>query len=81
MGSLAGLSEDLGDLAAARERYTAAHALRERIGDTRGMAADYNNLGLLAQDVGDLDEARRQFEAALALNRREGRDAVAATTS
>ena len=76
---LAGLSEDRGDLAAARNGYTRALELQERIGDSRGMAAAYNNLGLLAQDVGDLDEARRQFEAALAINRRDGRDEVAAT--
>jgi CHAT domain-containing protein/Tfp pilus assembly protein PilF len=77
--ALAGLSEDRGDLAVAREHYRRALALQERIGDSRGMAAAYNNLGLLAQDVGDLDEARRQFAAALELNRRDGRDEVAAT--
>jgi CHAT domain-containing protein/Tfp pilus assembly protein PilF len=77
--ALAGLSEDRGDLAVAREHYRRALELQERIGDSRGMAAAYNNLGLLAQDVGDLDEARRQFAAALALNRRDGRDEVAAT--
>ncbi len=77
--ALAGLSEDRGDLAAARNGYARALELQERIGDTRGMAAAYNNLGLLAQDVGDLDEARRRFEAALAINRRDGRDEVAAT--
>ncbi|HEY6061086.1 MAG TPA: CHAT domain-containing tetratricopeptide repeat protein [Gemmatimonadales bacterium] len=77
--ALAGLSEDRGDLAVARNGYTRALELQERIGDTRGMAAAYNNLGLLAQDVGDMDEARRQFEAALAINRRDGRDEVAAT--
>ncbi|MGH7671377.1 MAG: tetratricopeptide repeat protein, partial [Gemmatimonadales bacterium] len=78
-GALAGVREERGDLAGARDRYAEALALRERIGDTRGAAADYNNLGLLAQRLGDLEEARRQFEAALALNRRDGRDEVAAT--
>jgi CHAT domain-containing protein/tetratricopeptide (TPR) repeat protein len=73
------VSEERGDLAAARERYARALSLRERIGDTRGTAADHNNLGLLAQRVGDLAEARRHFEAALAINQREGRDEVAAT--
>jgi CHAT domain-containing protein/Tfp pilus assembly protein PilF len=77
--ALAGLSEDRGNLAVAREHYRRALELQERIGDSRGMAAAYNNLGLLARDVGDLDEARRQFAAALALNRRDGRDEVAAT--
>ena len=79
IGALANVSADRGDLAEARDRHLRALALRERIGDTRGIAADHNNLGLLAQDVGDLDEARRRFEAALALNRRDGRDDVAAT--
>ncbi len=77
--ALAGLSEDRGDLAAARDGYTSALAIQLRIGDTRGMAAAYNNLGLLAEAVGDQGEARRQFEAALALNRTDGRDEVAAT--
>src|SRR5439155_1536790 len=53
--------------------------LRDRIGDTRGTAADHNNLGLLAQRLGDLDEAQRHFDTALVLNRQGGRDEVAAT--
>jgi CHAT domain-containing protein len=76
---LAGVSDERGDLGAARDRIAQALSLGERIGDTRGAAAGLNNLGELAQRVGDLDEARRQFEAALALNRRDGRDDVAAT--
>ena len=79
VGTLAGARADRGDLAAGREGYARALALRERIGDTRGVAADHNNLGLLAQAVGEEDEARRQFETALELNRRDGRDEVAAT--
>ncbi len=79
LGLLAGVSEERGDLAAARDRYSRAMALRERTGDRRGLAADHNNLGLLAQRLGDQDEARRHFEAALDINRRDGRDAVAAT--
>jgi len=63
----------------ARELESLDYGHRERIGDTRGMAAAYNNLGLLAQTGGDVAEARRQFEAALVINRREGRDDVAAT--
>src|SRR5688500_811142 len=78
IGALANVSADRGDLARAREHHLRALALRERIGDTRGVAADHNNLGLLAQDVGDLTEARRRFETALALNRRDGRDEGAA---
>ncbi|MGD8727017.1 MAG: CHAT domain-containing protein, partial [Gemmatimonadales bacterium] len=77
--TLAIVSEERGDPAAAREYYARALTLHERIGDTRGLAADRNNLGLLARATGDLDEARRQFEAALAINRRDGREEVAAT--
>ena len=76
---LAGVSEALGNIAAARQGYASVLTLRERIGDTRGMAADYNNIGLLAERLGDTDEARRAFESALALNQREGRDLVSAT--
>jgi CHAT domain-containing protein/tetratricopeptide (TPR) repeat protein len=79
LAELAGVSEGRDSLAAARQRYAQVLPLRERIGDTRGLAADYNNLGLLAQRLGDMHEAQRDFQAALTLNRREGRDVVAAT--
>lgn len=79
IAELAGIQERRGDLAGARAQYAAAIALRERVGDTRGMAADDNNLGLLAERGGDLREAARRFDEALTLNRRDGRDAVAAT--
>lgn len=78
-GALAGVREERGEVAAARDLYARALVLRERIDDTRGMAADHNNLGLLAQKLGDLDEAGRHFQDALALNRRDGRDNAAAT--
>ena len=78
VGALAGVQEDRGDLASARESYAHSLTLRDRIGDTRGTAADHNNLGLLAQRLGDLDEAQRQFDSALALNRHDGRDEDAA---
>src|SRR6266496_23736 len=79
VGALAGAREERGDLATAREYYARALTLRDRIGDTRGTAADHNNLGLLAQRLGDVDEAQRHFDTALVLNRRDGRDDVAAT--
>src|SRR5437016_914278 len=78
VGALAGVQEDRGDLASARDSYAKSLALRDRIGDTRGTAADHNNLGLLAQRLGDLEEAQRQFDSALALNRHDGRDEDAA---
>lgn len=79
VGALAGVAEDRGDLAGARDKYATSLMLRDRIGDTRGAAADHNNLGLLAQRLGDLDEAHRQFDTALGINRLDGRDEVAAT--
>ena len=78
VGALAGVQEDHGDLASARDSYAQSLTLRARIGDTRGTAADHNNLGLLAQRLGDLDDAQRQFDSALALNRHDGRDEEAA---
>jgi CHAT domain-containing protein len=53
--------------------------LRRRTGDTRGEAADLNNLGLVSQALGDTVEAARAFETALDLNRRAGRSGQAAT--
>ena len=79
LAELAGVSEARDSVLAARDGYAKLRFLRERTGDTRGLAADYNNLGLLVQRLGDTDEARRDFEEALALNRREARDVVAAT--
>ncbi len=79
LAELAGVSEQQGELGLARDGYARAAVLRQRTGDSRGLAADYNNIAGLAQRAGDLDEARRQLEAALALNRRDGRSDVAAT--
>ena len=73
VGTLAGARADRGDLAAGREGYARALALRERIGDTRGVAADHNNLGLLAQAVGEEDEARLIAEATEVVSRLTGK--------
>jgi CHAT domain-containing protein len=79
LGALHFVSIDRGDVLLAREQLGEAMALRQRIGDTRGAAADLNSRGLLAWEVGDLAGARRDFEGALDLNRREDRAEVAAT--
>src|SRR2546422_2364788 len=63
----------------ASELYARAGGLRERSGDTRGMAADQNNLGLVTKELGDLAGARHAFEPALAINRASGRTDPAAT--
>lgn len=78
VSELAGVSE-WRDPAAAREQYARAIALHQKIGDSRGLAADYNNLASLYRTAGDRDGARRKFEAALDLNRAAGRVAPAAT--
>lgn len=77
-GELAGVNEGRDPAAAIRD-YRKAAALRARIGDSRGLAADYNNLAGMARQSGDLDEAERYLDSALTLNRREGRPEDAAT--
>jgi len=79
VGSLATVQRGRGDLAGARTLYAIATVLRPKSGDTRGEAADRNNLGLIAQELGDWTAARKEFEAALALNLREGRAGPAST--
>jgi CHAT domain-containing protein len=63
----------------ARVLYARAIASRDRVGDSRGLAADYNNLAGLARDAGELAEAQQFLGAALAINRRDARDEAAAT--
>ncbi len=78
LSELAGVSE-VRDPAAARDLYAQAVTLHQKIGDSRGLAADYNNLAALFRTAGDRDAARRRYEAALALNRAAGRSGPAAT--
>ena len=79
VSELAGLSEERGDVAAARAQYAHAIELRKRTGDSRGLAADYNNIASLSRLAGDADGARQQLETALGINRRDGRTTAAAT--
>jgi CHAT domain-containing protein len=79
LGILASVSKDRGELVDARQLYSQSSALRERIGDVGGLAADQNNIGLIAQSLGDLAAARRAYASALAANREYGRTASAAT--
>ncbi|MEO5508997.1 MAG: CHAT domain-containing protein [Longimicrobiales bacterium] len=78
VSELAGLAEEANP-GAARQYYVRAVALRERIGDSRGLAADYNNMASLARRSGDAAGARTHLEAALQINRREGKSDAAAT--
>ena len=77
-GTLASISKDRGDFREAADRYREAVSLHQRVGDTRGLAADHNNLGLVAAALGDTVGAREAYERALALNRRFDRKAAAA---
>ncbi|HKP29174.1 MAG TPA: tetratricopeptide repeat protein, partial [Gemmatimonadales bacterium] len=79
LGHLADVEAARGRLTAALAGYGEASRLRAKVGDTRGIAADLNNQGLIARELGDPDGARRHFEAALAINRAEERPEVAAT--
>jgi len=55
LGILASVSKDQGKAARAVDLYKRASATRARSGDTRGIAADQNNLGLMALERGDVD--------------------------
>jgi CHAT domain-containing protein/tetratricopeptide (TPR) repeat protein len=78
-GHQADLSADRGDADRARRQYREALAIRQKIGDSRGIAADHNNIGLMALSMGSLTEAETHFDTALALNRADGRVMEAAT--
>jgi CHAT domain-containing protein/Tfp pilus assembly protein PilF len=77
-GIAASIAKSRGDLATAAALYRKASTIRLRSGDTRGIAADENNLGLIAQEKGDLAAAARAFDRALGINRRDGRKALVA---
>ncbi|MGK2962228.1 MAG: CHAT domain-containing tetratricopeptide repeat protein [Gemmatimonadaceae bacterium] len=77
-GLLASVRKDQGRLDEAVELYSQAARVRALSGDTRGIAADENNLGLIALERGDPAEAAAAYERALAINRRENRPAMVA---
>src|SRR5207245_2158000 len=78
LGNLASVRKDRGELRQAESLYVRAGEIRVRTGDTRGLAADENNRGLIAQTLGDFAAAERAFETALDANRRAGRAEPAA---
>lgn len=59
----------LGDYAAAETHWHEAKALFEGLGDRRGVAYSYGNLGLLGDAAGDYPRAVARYEAVLALFR------------
>ncbi len=57
---------------AARIRYERARAMREQLGDRRGLAGTMGALGNIAQYTGDFELARALFTESLAVNREIG---------
>jgi len=78
-GALASINEEQGNPRRAMELLQRSSALRARVGDDRGAAADENTRGNLAQSLGDLPAAREAYTRALEGNRRAGRRGPAAT--
>src|ERR1019366_7073761 len=58
-----------GDYVAARSLYEDSLAIRQELGDRRGVAGSLNNLGIVASHQGDYAAARSLYEDALILNR------------
>lgn len=73
LGILASIRKEHGSFGAATELYRRASLVRNRSGDSRGLAADENNLALIAEARGDYKAATAAYQRALTLNRREGR--------
>ncbi len=67
LNNLGNLCYELGDLARTETLYGESLALRERIGDTSGVADSLNNLGMLATALGDHALARERLEASIAM--------------
>jgi len=67
-----GLAFEQGDYEASGEMYEAAAALYGDIGDSEGIAASLNNLGVIADSQGQYVRAADLFERSLALKRERG---------
>lgn len=66
LGTLAGRRNNL---AAARQYYSDALAISQRIGHLRGTSATLGNLGLICRQLGHFDESRRLLLESLAIHR------------
>jgi tetratricopeptide (TPR) repeat protein len=73
LSTRAALSLRRGDLDAASTGYRDAIRIQEDLGDTRALAGEYANLGLVLLRQGDQAEARALTELALDAERRSGR--------
>jgi serine/threonine protein kinase/Flp pilus assembly protein TadD len=76
---IGGFFRDRGDTASARGALVEAAAIYSRLGDSSGLAAVDNQMGVLEYGLGHLSEAERRFRASLDLRRRAlGRHALVA---
>ena len=66
------VQKGIGEWTAARERYTEARNIFDKLSDQRGIAISLHQLAMLAQDTGDLAEARRLYEQSLQIKRNLG---------
>ncbi|HEX8600086.1 MAG TPA: tetratricopeptide repeat protein [Chloroflexia bacterium] len=71
-----------GDFGRARLLFDESLALRQELGDKKGIAASLNNLGTIAWNMGDYVTARRLFGESLAVRQELGdKQAIAASLS
>jgi tetratricopeptide (TPR) repeat protein len=68
----AGLANDVGDYAEARQLHAECLSIQRARGDTRGIAISLNNLALVAENQGDYDFAIGCYEECLGLCRQLG---------
>jgi len=75
-GTLAGdlglLYKAKGEWDKAIEYYQRSLAIREKVGDERGMSITFNNLGAIYQDKGDWDKAIDYYQRSLKIERKLG---------
>ena len=73
LGVLASVTHAKGNAQSAIALYEQATKLRRQIADSRGIAADLNNIALIARENGHLDKASRALIDAIAINRANNR--------
>lgn len=61
-----------GDLDAALKYHKQDQAIKEKLGDRKGIASSFNNLGLVYWSKGDLDHTLENYRQALAINEELG---------
>ena len=66
------LAQWQGDYATARSLFEESLAIRQELGDKRGIASSLNNLGVVAYGQSDYEAARSLFEESLAIIRELG---------